>query len=133
MATSKSADSPPGWIAGARLFSGRPDPVWPVAPEMAHQLEEIWNLLPASKPATAAPAVPPLGYRGCFLRHSDGSEWSAFAGIVTRRSGTAAESRRDIGREFERAVLASAPAGILPTDLIAPVSPGKNGTAFRTI
>jgi hypothetical protein len=122
MATSKSADSSRGWIAGARLFSGRPDPVWSVAPEVADKLEGIWKSLPASTPETAAPTAPALGYSGCFLRHPNGSEWSAFAGMVTRRSRTGVESRRDSGREFERAVLASAPAGILPTDLIALLS-----------
>jgi hypothetical protein len=122
MATSKSADSSQGWIAGARLFSGRPDPAWPVAPEVTDKLEKIWKSLPASTPETASPGAPPLGYRGCFLRHPDGSEWSAFDGIVTRRSGTGVESRRDSGREFERVVLASAPPGILPTDLIAQLS-----------
>jgi hypothetical protein len=118
MATSKSSDSSQRWAAGALLFSGRPDPVWPVGPDRAHQLEAIWNSLPASKAPTLVPPPPPLGYRGCFLRHSDGTEWSAFAGVVTCRSGTSAESRPDPGREFERVVLAAAPAGILPGDLI---------------
>src|SRR6266853_3643095 len=110
MATSKSADSSQGWTAGALVFSGRPNPVWSVTPEVAHQLEGIWNSLPASKPPTLTPLAPLLGYRGSFLRHPDGTEWSAFAGIVTSRSGLGAESRRDVGREFERAVLATAPA-----------------------
>src|SRR5215472_5493274 len=99
MATSKSSDSSQRWTAGALLFSGRPDPVWVVVPDKAHQLEAIWNSLVASKPSTPA-SPPPLGYRGCFLRHPNGTEWSAFAGVVTRRSGRGAETRSDPNREF---------------------------------
>jgi|SRR4029077_523310 len=118
MATSKSPDGSRGWRAGALIFSGRRDPVWSVAPDVAHELEGIWEPLPVSNSPGLAVSAPPLGYRGCFLRNPDGTEWSAFAGIVTCRSGTGAVSRRDIGREFERAVLATAPAGVLPSDLI---------------
>src|SRR5215469_18841542 len=107
MAISKSPDGSRAWRAGALVFSGRRDPVWSVAPDAAHELERIWESLPVSKSRALAASAPPLGYRGCFLRHPDGTEWSAFAGIVTCRSGTGAESRRDIGREFERAVLAT--------------------------
>jgi hypothetical protein len=116
MATSKSFNSSQRWTAGALLFSGRPDPVWFIGPDKAHPLEAIWNSLPGSAPPV--PAAPPtLGYRGCFLRHPDRTEWLAFAGLVTRRSGRGDETRRDPNREFERNVLATAPAGILPRDL----------------
>jgi hypothetical protein len=115
MATSKSFDSSQRWTARALLFSGRPDPVWSIGPDRAHQLEAIWNSLPASTAATVAP--PPLGYRGCLLRLPDGTEYFSFAGVVTRRSEGAAETRRDPNREFERVLLATAPAGILPGDL----------------
>jgi hypothetical protein len=117
MATSKSPDGSREWRAGALIFSGRRDPVWSVAPEVVHELKAIWESLPVSNSAALPASAPPLGYRGCFLRHPDGTEWSAFAGIVTCHSGTSAESRRDVGREFERAVLATAPAGVLPSDL----------------
>jgi hypothetical protein len=100
------------------VFSGRRDPMWSVPPDVAHELKGIWESLPVSKSPALATSAPPLGYRGCFLRHPDGTEWSAFAGVVTCRSKTRAESRRDIGREFERAVLATAPTGVLPSDLI---------------
>ena len=116
MATSKSFDSSQLWTAGAFLFSGRPDPVWSVDPTEADKLEAIWNSLPA----LAAPMIahqPPLGYRGCFLRQPDGTEWSAFAGVVTRQARTGAESRGDPDRKFERAVLTTAPSNMLPDDL----------------
>jgi hypothetical protein len=115
MVTSKSFDSSQRWTAGALLFSGRPDPVWSVDPDTADQFEAIWNSLPAS--AARLAHQPPLGYRGCFLRQPDGIEWSAFGGVVTRQSRTGAESRRDPDRKFERFVLATAPANILPGDL----------------
>ena len=116
MVTSKSSDSSQRWTAGALLFSGRPDPVWSIGPNEVHPLEAIWNSLPAFAASTSA-APPPLGYRGCFLRGPDGTEWLAFAGVVTRRSEMGDETRHDPNREFERIVLATAPAGTLPRDL----------------
>jgi hypothetical protein len=115
MATSTSPDSASGWSAGALLFSGRPNPIWVVDPDAGRQLESIYNSLPA---ASASEPPPILGYRGCFLRHPTGAEWSAFSGLVTYRSGEAVEARRDADREFERTVLASAPEDILPRDFI---------------
>lgn len=116
MATSKSSDSSQDWTAGAFLFSGRPDPVWSIDLSTASRLEAIWNSLPASAASTLA-HQPPLGYRGCFLRQSDGTEWSVVAGVITRRSSTGAETRDDPDRKFERLVLATAPANVLPRDL----------------
>lgn len=115
MATSKSFDGSQRWTVGAFLFSGRPDPVWSVDPGTAHQLEAIWNSLRTS--AAGLAHQPHLGYRGCFLRDPDGTEWSAFAGVVTHQSRTSAESRSDPDRKFERAVLTTAPANMLPDDL----------------
>jgi hypothetical protein len=51
-----------------------------------------------------------LGYRGCRLEAPDGRVWTAFRELVS----LGADGRRDGGREFERALIASAPAGILP-------------------
>jgi hypothetical protein len=116
MATSKSFDSSQRWTAGALLFSGRPNPVWSIDLGTADRLETIWNSLRVSA-ASAVADQPPLGYRGCFLRQPDGTEWSAFAGVITRRSSTGAESRDDPDRKFERLVLATAPANVLPSDL----------------
>jgi len=116
MATPKSGSKRSVWSAGASVFSGRPDPVWEVKPALVARLEEIWcHLQPAE---TELPPEPALGYRGCFLKGSRGRQWFAFAGVVTlrspRRSEGRPESRRDPAKKFERTILASAPAALLP-------------------
>jgi hypothetical protein len=111
MATSRSL-SETGWVAGASLFSGRPDPTWPVRAETARALEALWASLPAAD--SPPPAPPPLGYRGCFLRSPNGQTWSAYAGVVTRPENGSLDRRRDEGRRFERTLIASAPEGTLP-------------------
>jgi hypothetical protein len=106
MATSRST-SESGWIAGAYVFSGRPDPTWPVPANVAEELLAIWESLP---PADATASPPALGYRGVFLRDPDGHMWTAYRELVT----LAGETHRDDERRFERAIVSSAPAGMLP-------------------
>jgi hypothetical protein len=60
--------------------------------------------------ADAALEPPALGYTGVFVRDPGGHEWTAYHELVT----LAGETRRDDERRFERAVLSSAPAGMLP-------------------
>jgi hypothetical protein len=116
MATSRSS-SDSGWIAGAFVFSGRPDPTWPIAPEAARELRATWDtLLPWEGPL---PSPPPLGYRGCFVRDPGGRTWAAFHEAVTLSANGASETRRDEDRRFERIVLASAPEGTLPPSLVS--------------
>jgi hypothetical protein len=113
MATSKSTSKRAAWTAGALVFSGRPDPVWEVKPSLGAKLERIWRSLKLEK--VDPPPSPALGYRGCFLLGPREREWFAFGGVVTLRSARRAESRRDPSRKFERSLLPSAPAGLLPS------------------
>jgi hypothetical protein len=106
MATSRST-SESSWIAGAYVFSGRPDPAWPIPPTIGETLLAIWKLLPTTSAAAAAPA---LGYRGVFVHDPEGRNWTAYRELVT----LADETRRDDERRFERTVLSSAPSGTLP-------------------
>lgn len=124
MATSKSTSKRTAWTAGASVFSGRPDPVWEVQLALAARLEKIWRHLEIAK--VEPPPQPVLGYRGCSLKGPRGREWFAFGGVVTLRSSSRSkstsksrtdaqtESRRDPAKKFERALLASAPANLLP-------------------
>lgn len=112
MATSKSASRGGKWTAGASVYSGRSDPAWTVSARVAAQLLKIWQSLKKWK--GRMPSPPALGYRGCFLRDTEGREWHAYDGAVTLRVGAVCESRRDPDREFEKTLLASAPPGRLP-------------------
>jgi hypothetical protein len=100
------------WIAGASVFSGRPDPTWPISDELGVRLETLWSSLPTSRAQEAKP--PPLGYRGCFVISPDGRKWTAFRQSVRLESAGRIERRRDNDRRFESTVLASAPDGVLP-------------------
>jgi hypothetical protein len=112
MAISKSSSKRPAWFAGASVFSGRPDPVWEVKPALGARLEKIWQSLHPSE--IEPPFQPALGYRGCFLQGPRGRQWFAFGGVVTLHLARSFESRRDPAKRFERTLLASAPANLLP-------------------
>lgn len=111
MGTSRSNRESQDWVAGARVFSGRRDPEWPIAPELGERLAALWATLPPA--AEPKPKPPPLGYRGSFLRRRDGAEWRAWGGVV-ERGPEPGEAREDRDRVFERQLLESAPAGALP-------------------
>jgi hypothetical protein len=94
------------------VFSGRPDPEWEVTDDLASRLIEIWAGLPPHSGHASEPSG--LGYRFSSLSSSDGRRWVAFDKVVRYESPEGSELRRDERREFERRLLESAPAGILP-------------------
>jgi hypothetical protein len=94
------------------VFSGRPDPTWPIDEETAARLEDIWRQLEPWE--GEIPEAPVLGYRGSFVRLRDGREWDAYGGAVTLLQPAPPESRSDRNGGFERQVLDSAPQGVLP-------------------
>jgi hypothetical protein len=105
-----------GWTAGARIFSGRPDPAWPVAAASAAELLAIWeDLTPI---AQWPPPRPIAGYRGCWLCAASGERWLAYDDVVLMSTGSSIVGRADGAHAFARAVLRGAPAGALPADLL---------------
>jgi hypothetical protein len=116
MATSKSFEARQEWEASAGVFSGRPDPRWTPDRAAVEHLERLWKSLPPC--AEVPPSAPPVGYRGSSLRDPGGRRWFAFGGIVTRGGPDDVESRRDEGRVFEKAILDSAPEGLVPPPFI---------------
>lgn len=119
MATSRSSRKParPGEsTARALVYSGRPDPTWPVPSRVVKRLLEIWDSLPRWR--GALPAAPPLGYRGCVLRDPKDRRWLAYGGAVTLEARGKSESRGDPDRSFEKALLASAPRNALPASFL---------------
>lgn len=104
-------------VGTALVFSGRPDPEWRVPALAVRQLRTVWSTLAAG--AAALPAVPPLGYRGVVMRCRSGDAWHASHGVVAHTpSSGAAEYRADPERTFERLLLSTAPAGVLPPQLV---------------
>jgi len=103
------------WAAGAHLYSGRPDPTWPLSLVQAEKLIRIWEGL---EPIGEAPlAATRIGYRGCFASDGTGRVWLVRDGVAIQTAPGSSTVRKDTAREFERAILASAPPGLLPEDL----------------
>ena len=105
-----------GCTGTAFVFSGRPDPEWPVPSDARTRLNALWSALTPA--ASAAPSPPPLGYRGCALRCPPGDEWLAYGGVVSHAAASGVvDRRRDPERAFERLLLSTAPNGVLPPKL----------------
>jgi hypothetical protein len=117
MGTSRSSSAKENAEGGAFLFSGRPDPAWPVPAHVVRRLLEIWESL--SPDPADLPLAPSLGYRGCYLKDASGREWTAYQGVVHLQTPDDSQTRRDDKKSFEKTLLASAPDGALPTSLLA--------------
>ena len=102
----------------AHLFSGREDPTWTLTGPDAERIMLIWRALSPALPNNATAA--PLGYRGCAIENAEGERWTAAHEQVVHLSAGTLEARADPDRRFERALLATAPPGLVPDDLIAP-------------
>ncbi|MDQ3207402.1 MAG: hypothetical protein M3Q37_02245 [Gemmatimonadota bacterium] len=78
----------------------------------------------ATRPAGHAeiPEPPSLGYRGYWLRASDGREWELFGGLVKAAQGKGSTRLLDTNRNCERQLLRAAPAGVLPPGLMSSLS-----------
>lgn len=110
MDTSRFSDQ---WLASVSVYSGRQDPEWVVPSAIAAELAALWDRLgPIDESSERVPTA--LGYRGCRLRSPDGREWNAWMGVVVRHAAGRRDVRGDEQREFERALLATAPDGLLP-------------------
>jgi len=72
----------------------------------------LWQQLEPSE--LAPPPAPALGYRGVALACGARGRWFAYGCVVA--SGDA--YKRDSGRAFERLLLESAPAGVIPPALL---------------
>jgi hypothetical protein len=104
-------------VAGiARMvFSGRPNPTWRVPVETARKLERLWQRLEPSE--AAFPAAPLLGYRGCTLDCGTKGRWQSYGGVVA--SGDI--HKYDPERKFERLLIGSAPANLLPQEILGEI------------
>jgi hypothetical protein len=69
------------------IFSGRPNPRWPLSGREAQGLRDLHSGLPLGP--DRVPAPPGLGYRG-FTYDVNGASWRAYGGHVTRSDGATA-------------------------------------------
>ena len=115
MGTSRSIDPDSSWHAGAYLFSGLSDPVWPLTHGHARQLVEIWDALVSTDWAGSIPDV--LGFRGAFISDGIGRVWATKGSVVILSDDGETHQRSDPERRLEREILATAPPGFLPDDL----------------
>jgi hypothetical protein len=91
-----------------------------VEPNAAAGLVESFERLEPSPRSVPAQSV--LGYRGAWLCAPDGRCWCGFAGmawVAGRQAHREAleDVRRDEAHAFERAILSTAPPGVLPASL----------------
>jgi hypothetical protein len=99
-------------VATVSVFSEWPAPEWSLSSGQAAELHRVWSRL---RVLCACPASPPaLGYRGISMRWSSGDEWHALRGVVTHIADGWVEWRKDEGRQFEKALLATAPPDAVP-------------------
>lgn len=99
------------------IYSGRTDPQWVVSEDEADSLIKLWSSLPLSGKKLILPAI--LGYKGCYLSSSTKMKWISFREVVTcYKSGKIAESRSDPDRIFERKILDTAPADVIPKAML---------------
>ena len=105
-------------VATALVFSGRPDPEWPLGAGQVDGLRRTW--LGLARRAVAAPSPPALGYRGMALQCASGEEWRAFGGVVSYRDAKGAvELRPDDQQRFEKMLLKTAPKDAVPAGIAA--------------
>jgi hypothetical protein len=107
------------WTAGALVFSGRPAPTWQLTAAQADALLGIWsNLRVVDDRIVDSPDASRLGYAGSRLTNNRGDSWLAQNERVLSRFDSKTECRADPERRFERLLLSTAPAGLLPSNLI---------------
>jgi hypothetical protein len=96
----------------ALIYSGRRDPQWQVTPDVTRALRTLW--LQMSDASGAIVDIPGLGYRGCTLNCGSDAQWHAFGGVVVMGNA----HKHDKDRAFERYLLESAPAGLIPESIL---------------
>ena len=117
MGTSRSSKKNDTWVAGAFVYSGRPDPAWNISKQVAVKVQELWESLAATD-KKYEPRPGGLGYRGVFVKEPGHREWTAFNGTVSLTTPGGVEVRRDPARQFEKTLLSSAPKGLLPEGIL---------------
>ncbi len=85
-------------------------PTWVLDETTVEAIMSIWSSLQRGDGGVPSS---PSEYQGCNVQTDDGRMWFAFGGTVTLTSANLFEVRSDPTRQFEKRLLASAPARIL--------------------
>lgn len=104
------------WLCKAKLDFEEKQPVWKIEKTRATKLLEIWNSLKTTLDSKHSKSAY-LGYGGTYIKSSDNSEWHIYNHTVTLRNNSTLEIRIDKNRYFEKAILKTAPKGIIPDAL----------------
>jgi hypothetical protein len=109
-------------MASALLPGDAPPPQWALTQDQRNHLVDLWRaspLVPSSPDPRQLPQGQAADYRGAAILCPSGDGWFAYRSVVMcKNPGFAPEYRTDIDRRFERALLQTAPAGLLPGDLL---------------
>jgi hypothetical protein len=115
-----------------QVYSGRPDPSWPLEGEALHAVAERIRAA-REQPAAVAPPAPVLGYRGFLIENPTEDELplttTVWRGLVTAIHDGATETFRDQA-DLEGFLLAEARNrgyGELLTAAGAPPEPSQTG------
>lgn|SRR5579885_27230 len=102
------------WKVVLQVFSGRPDPRWPLTQAQAAELARRLAALPRMAPGGKAAEPPDLGYRGFVVEPEGAADLPGpvhvYRGFVLLPAGR----RLDPGRATERWLLDSGGAAVEP-------------------
>ena len=118
MSAPKAAATPAGAVVTLDVYSGRPNPSWPLSEALTAELRRRLDGMPASKPAGSE--FDGLGYRAVSaeLPASAGAAVvTAARGVVTYEGGGERRAYADPGRQFELWLVRTG-ADHLPPDLL---------------
>jgi hypothetical protein len=79
------------------IFSGRPNPRWPLSESENVRLTQLIESL-APSPGGRFPSPPGLGYRGFRLHFTTGPPWSAYGRVVQSPERLLADPKQTVER-----------------------------------
>jgi hypothetical protein len=96
------------------VYSGRPNPSWPLTPAQIGDLQARIKAL--STPLAGEPDVPDLGYRGVSvsIRGKAAADVSAARGAITVTQGGSVAKFQDTNRQLERWLVHTGDAQLSP-------------------
>lgn len=108
MVTSKSNRKK--WRCRLLIYSGRPDPQWPIAETAVDEWLKICHDAPLAH--DTVPDASALGYRGVIFYKGNEEYYYIFNGHIRYMEQEKSILKQDEGRSLERSILNTAPAPV---------------------